>query len=279
MPTRKKATLESADNAKTESPAEPCATIARVEASEAIEIVFDTGEAIAISAPRPLAEPKFEERRRNSRHAVAGLSGTFLFSTDARVIDLSLDGMALETSAYLQVGRSYSLKLHHKKLEFPLRGVVQWCSLKRTTRDDKGDVLAVYRAGIRFENIFADKAKTLLEFLEENAVITVEQQIRGRFKLPKGHSAGLSGQANFSVTTISLSGMSVECSVPLPMDDVVELDLQLGDSSVAVAGRIASGHEIDQDDDQRVHHIGIEFVNQTAKSKRTLESFLHGSSK
>ena len=279
MATRRKAARKPTTRAKTKLAAKSRKTQAKVEASEVIEIVFETEDTEPISAPPVPAKPKIDERRRNSRHAVAGLSGTFLFSTEARIIDLSLDGMALETSAYLQIGRSYSLKLDHKKLGFPLRGVVKWCSLKRTTRDSKGDVVAVYRAGIKFENIFADKAKSLLVFLEENAEITLEEEIRGRFKLPKGQSAGLTGKAEFSVTTISLSGMSVECSVPLAIDDAVDLDLLLGESSVAVAGRIASSREVTRDEGQSSHHIGIEFVAQTAKSKKTLESFLQGSSK
>ena len=279
MATIKRAARKSAKKAKSKRSKKSGETQHKVEASEAIEIVFETGDEISITAPPPLAKPKIKEKRRNTRHAVAGLSGTFLFSTDARVIDLSLDGMSLETSAYLQIGRSYSLKLHHKKLEFPLRGVVQWCSLKRTTRDTKGDVLAIYRAGVKFDNIFADKAKTLMEFLEENAVITLEEQVRGRFKLPNGQFAGVTGKADFNVTTVSLSGLSAESSVALAIDDAVELDLQLGESSVAVAGRIASSHEVALEDAQTVHHIGIEFVGQSTKSRKTLESFLRSSSK
>lgn len=280
MPTRKKTGGKSSTKTKPKRAAKPRKTKPRPEVEEAIEIIFDTTDESKISPPPPLpVKPKIVERRRNARHTVVDLVGTFLFSTDAKVIDLSLDGMSLETNAYLQVGRSYSLKLDNKKIDFPLRGVVQWCSLKRTAPDDKGNILAVYRAGIKFDNIFADKAKLLLEFLEENAVFTLEEQIRGRFKIPKGQSTGVSGTADISVTTISLSGMSIECPVPIPIDDTVELDLHLGESSLVVSGRIASSQEIQSDESETLHHIGVEFVGQTSKSRRTLESFLQKSSK
>jgi hypothetical protein len=275
----KKATTKPKKKAATKRAVKPRKKSAKPKVSDAIEIIIEADETVEPEQLTPIpAKPKFDERRRNLRHTVDGLSGTFLFSTDARVIDLSLDGMSLETSAYLQIGRSYSLKLNHKKLEFPLRGIVQWCSLKRTARDNKGDVLAVYRAGLRFDNIFADKAKTLLEFLEENAVIRVEEQIRGRFKLPRTQSAGVTGTADFTVTTISLSGMSIETVVALAIDDPMEFDLQLGESSIAISGGIASSQEATLDDGQAIHRTGVEFVSQTAKSKRTLESFLHSTS-
>ena len=74
-----------------------------------------------------------EERRRNQRYAVQDVRGMLLLSTEAKIVNMSLTGMAVETESRLRLGRLYSLKLQHEsELAIPLSGTVVWCQLRQS---------------------------------------------------------------------------------------------------------------------------------------------------
>ena len=68
--------------------------------------------------------PSGSERREHRRYPVEGVRGKLLFTTDAQVLNMSLDGMSIETVSPLKVGREYSLKIEEHGTEMPMSGVV-----------------------------------------------------------------------------------------------------------------------------------------------------------
>ncbi len=215
------------------------------------------------------------ERRACERHLVEGVQGIFLSNIDARVVNLSLDGIAVETNHYLQVGREYALKLNRGDENIPLRGSVVWCSLVRTTKDEKLEVLPVYRAGIHFEQALSGPATNLHQFIEENAVISLEKRLFGRFKTKSDESADVQYEARFVVRQLSQSGMQIQTDVLPAVDSSVELEMILDSKLFQAAGRIVHAQQRKRQGEQRLRvEVGIEFPKLSVAAQRTLDEFI-----
>ncbi len=217
-----------------------------------------------------------DERRTSTRYQVDGIKGSFLFKTDARVLNLSLDGMSLETTSPLKIGREYSLRLDQGSHHMPLKGRVVWCTLVKTVRDEKGDVQPVFRAGVHFADIMSGKANELRSFIHKNAVLSLETRLFGRFRIEPEHPADLSLEAEFTVLQISLSGMLVETEVAPPIDTRCQLVVEVGSVKFEATARIvrAERQKAGGETVTGPALVGIEFIELSDDSMLTLESFI-----
>jgi c-di-GMP-binding flagellar brake protein YcgR len=215
------------------------------------------------------------ERRGTRRLSVDGVSGGFLFSTNAKILNLSLDGMALETSDYLQVGRSYSLKLKQQDEELSLTGNVAWCRMVGTARAANGDMTAVYSAGLEFENLLSGKARELHRFLGSNAVISLEKRLFGRFRLRESETTDLDHQASFRVEKISLKGMEIDSDTFVEAETVLDLEIRIGRRRLATSGRVAHGNRLeDQPQVEAASRLGIEFLDMDEKTEGAIKDLI-----
>ena len=71
---------------------------------------------------------------------------------DARLLNLSAIGAAIETTDRPRIGAEVLCELEDRRTVALIPGEVRWCRLGRTTSDDGGDVVAIYRAGIEFSD-------------------------------------------------------------------------------------------------------------------------------
>jgi hypothetical protein len=91
-----------------------------------------------------------DERRRHKRVAVKGIQGNIPYSLDTRIINISLGGIAVETTKKLERNKEYGLKINHKCNALRLRGRVIWAVLAFIEKNKSGDIRAVYKAGMKF---------------------------------------------------------------------------------------------------------------------------------
>ena len=215
------------------------------------------------------------ERRGHTRLPVEGISGGFLFSTNARILNLSLDGMALETSDYLQVGRVYALKLTQDDDEVALRGRVVWCRMVGTTRLENGETTPLYRAGLKFENLLSGTAREVHRFLGANAVIAVGKRLFGRFRLHDEQTANLDYEASFRVEKISLSGMEIESDTFVDAETVVDLEMRFGDQVLSTRGRVVHGRRLaPATEGESASRLGNEFTHMTEDAEREIKELI-----
>lgn len=85
------------------------------------------------------------DRRSNRRVEGSGTTGRLGTSVAARILDLSLSGVRLETSAALAPGGRYPLQVDGGTAR-PLGVEVVWCRLERAGIPGRG---ALFRAGAR----------------------------------------------------------------------------------------------------------------------------------
>ncbi len=101
-------------------------------------------------------------RRRYLRHiateielASKGLAG--------HVLNISETGLAIETSSRPVVGKSYRFSLSDSEVSVAATARVRWCVLRKTAPAEGGDVLPIYFAGLRFEEVDPGELDRLLE--------------------------------------------------------------------------------------------------------------------
>ena len=214
------------------------------------------------------------QTRCQPRFDVEGVDGSFLFSADVDVQNLSVAGMAVETSERLAVGRPYMFNLRIGNDSVRLRGRIAWCVLGRGRRNETGELSPVYHAGVKFENMLSAHAQELVNLLEKTAVLDVNNRIFGRFHLASRKSASVDAGVKFDVRRISQGGMLAEIQgegrLAITVDTVVPLEFEVGSRNVKIDGRVAY---VENTTPGRTS-IGIEFINMPKQSKKILDDFI-----
>lgn len=224
-----------------------------------------------------MPKSRTEEKRRHRRYDVEGVRGSLRLSMDATILNLSVDGMALETHSWLSVGRKYSFKLRRDgEGTIPLTGEVMWCNLVRTSRDERGETLPVYRAGVKFDNVLSDTAQEVRSFIEQNAVVRLDTtRLFGRFRVP-GREADVALEQDFEVRRVSFSGMLMEADFVPDVESRFNVEIQAGDDPVSVTVRVAHVHELEKPRQHRAE-IGVEFLDLSEEAHDALSLLIgHG---
>ncbi|RMG04558.1 MAG: PilZ domain-containing protein [Nitrospirae bacterium] len=213
-----------------------------------------------------------KEMRRHKRYEVQGVNGSLTFSVDAKIINMSLEGMAIETTRRLNINSDYSVRLRHEDQHLELKGKVVWSTLSRTEKTPDGDIVPIYKAGIRFVDILDEKSRAIISFIENNRIVTLEKRILGRFRMG-AKSALLEYPQDYVVRKMSLSGMLIETEMPLEKEDRVDMSLKIPDSGeITIKGRVASVNKKDESED--FYLLGIEFIDLGQDEKNTLSEYL-----
>ena len=111
--------------------------------------------------------------------------------------NLSVSGLALETPERLQLGRTYAIHLSGDKDAVDVSGTIRWCHLESLRPKAGGPGGAVYEAGLAFEEVFTEKARGLLGFLEHHAVLSPHQRVTGRFRVEELAAAEIEARYEF----------------------------------------------------------------------------------
>jgi hypothetical protein len=165
-----------------------------------------------------------EDRREGRRHQVEGVSGRLQVAPDAVIFDVSVGGMAVETSAWLGIGRPYQIRLSHGDELLPLTGMVVWCRLVRTERLKRGETRPTYRAGIRFQHD-EESQRALAALIAETAVVDVARRMTGRFKVRREEAVNVSFVREFRVVSLGRSQMVLEADLLLEVGSRYDLEL------------------------------------------------------
>ena len=201
------------------------------------------------------------------------MEGELTYTFEVKILNMSLEGMAIETNKMLNIDKNYKIKLaNNDERTILIDGQVVWSRLQRTQRLESGDVIPVYRSGIKFNRIFTRKANEIAEFIEKNRVMTLEKRILGRFRV-QNDRAEIDTPLDFVVKKMSLSGMLIETYMPMKLDEHYEMTLKLDDSTrINVTGRVAN--VITPENGAKTYRVGIEFKNLNTNDKENLRKYL-----
>ncbi|MFZ5906180.1 MAG: PilZ domain-containing protein [Nitrospirota bacterium] len=213
------------------------------------------------------------ENRKNTRYAVKGLKGNLMYTSDLEVLNISIDGAAVETGRRLELNREYSFRMQDNNLDVTLRGRVVWAVLVCGKGGTAG-FLPRYRAGIQFTDTVNEKQKVLRRFIEEHRLKTAGSRTGGiRFKITNTEALQVEMPRRYEVRKISMSGMLVETAYPLEINSHFDIELFVADTTVNILVRVANCIRRDSLENSP-YEIGMEFVSMSEYDMDILKKFL-----
>jgi hypothetical protein len=170
--------------------------------------------------------------------AAESSDGEIQVSLHAKVLDIGLAGLAIETGTRLSPQHSLGMRMGSTVGDLELSGIVVWCFFHGTAAVASGEQEPVYRAGIEFSDVLTQKATDLLRFLEAHAVVTLETRLFGRFRLEEAGPVSLHSTAPFRVS--ALRGDALELETDLGVEPAVgsSVRVRLANGGGAVAATV-----------------------------------------
>ena len=218
---------------------------------------------------------KNSDNRKNKRYIVEGIRGNLLYTSDLEILNISIDGAAIETAKRLELNREYIFKIEYKNAFLDLKGRVVWAILISKERKDSKIMVPVYRAGIKFIGTLSEKANMLLDFIEENKIKTIENRLGSvRFKIASSRNIKIDVPHRYKVKKISLSGMLVETEYHLEQDSHHTIELFINNTPMNIVGRIANCTRCNVDK-VADYEVGIEFIEISDNDREVLKGFLN----
>jgi c-di-GMP-binding flagellar brake protein YcgR len=214
------------------------------------------------------------ERRKHKRYNVEGVQGSVYSLSDLNLTDISIGGMAIETTGRLDIDREYTFRVKDKDASINLRGCSVWSFLGQTEEKSTGSLIPLYRTGIKFTDLLDERANILLNFIEENKMSTSERRLRGiRFKVANSENIKICYPYKYDVSKISFSGMEMEAEKPFTPGTWQDMEIVFDNKVLNVRGRIIHCKEIPSRNFVK-YKMGVEFVEISDKDREVLGSFL-----
>lgn len=226
-----------------------------------------------------------KERRRYKRFVVdiLDISTTMTFAKNVKIYDISIGGVALKVNKRLDIGSEYDLKIEGKGRILSLRGVVIWSFLSESLVDTSGNIIPVYRAGLKFIPVTNDMKAEIEHFIDTHKKQLHKQvnvseikstRLHVRFTIQDPEMALLSFHERFKVKTIGLGGMLVESEQPIEKEQTFPMEIAFTeDKAIKCSGRVASCNEIPHGEMQH-YQIGIEFLDISERNRAVLHEFV-----
>jgi hypothetical protein len=106
-------------------------------------------------------------KRRYKRLNINNLNihGKMALANYIKIIDISLDGLSIETDKTLHIGKEYILQLEYEGKTWSIKGSIAWSTMKQNENDNKGDSVPIYRAGMQL-TISLNEMRELIKFIE-----------------------------------------------------------------------------------------------------------------
>ncbi|HUH65269.1 MAG TPA: PilZ domain-containing protein [Syntrophales bacterium] len=222
-----------------------------------------------------------QDSRRYTRFTlkVLEVTGKIIFASEVEVVDISIGGISIKANRRLNIGGEYVLKLEDRQRAISLKGTVVWSSLGETKQGRHGEVIPIYKAGLKFLNISVEKITELLNFIEdhkkEEVYVIGSSRLNIRFHVDDEKKTLLDYPASYKAKKISLGGMLIECVLPLEIGSTIPMELFLhNDNIIKFVGRVASCLVL-EDGGQKLYDVGIEYLGLTDKDKDVLKSFVN----
>jgi hypothetical protein len=216
----------------------------------------------------PVTSPP-KDRRNRPRHGLENVHGNVLFSNTCKVLDLSGTGVAVETEVVLKPGRSYAVKIDYDDRRIALDGTVAWCRLRGTRKNDEGESVPYYAAGIELQSDLTDKAEEILPMLLERGSLHLERRLAAHVT-PEGTDA----TAPATVVEVSRSGLRMESPCFPEKGSLLEVRVELEDETLPLAARVVRTRSLQEREGQAWAEITAEHSELDEAGKKRLDRLI-----
>ena len=228
----------------------------------------DPGASIVFPIMMTTVSPP-KERRLRPRHGLADVHGNLLFSRTCRVLNLSGRGVAIETATPLAPGRSYAVKIEHDEKKISLNGTVAWCRLQGTHRNDEGEMVPVYVAGIELRNDLGENAEDVLPLLLEQGRLHLARRLPAHLTVRDTDAT-----APAIVYEVSRRGLSVESPCFPETGTRIDLRVEHDDTVLPVTARVTHIRSLEEREGQPWAAIVAEYDEMAEKDRQRLDRLI-----
>jgi hypothetical protein len=227
-----------------------------------------------------------QDRRQHKRYRVdvMEINGKMVLANSVKVLNISVGGVCFQTEKSLNVGCEYTLKMEGKGRVLTVKGFVVWAILSGSLADSGGNIIPIYKAGMKFIDVSDEKINEIANFIEDHKK-DVDKQV-DLYK-PNGHrlfvriciedpeKAILNYQGSYKVKNISLGGMLIESEHLLEIESKLPMEMILNEeSSIKFWGRTINSLLV-KDKDIEHYDIRVEFIEMSEKDKEILVKFIN----
>ena len=200
------------------------------------------------------------------------------FATEVILLNISSTGASIRLNKQLNMGQSYSINIKHAKNSITIQGTVVWEKLTASEKNEVGDLIPVYKAGIKFDNIMTEKGDELINFITENLI---PSELHSRLS---GIRVDISGSPNdtlinnhkhFSVLKISLGGMLLRTDSQMKPGDSCWIDLKFPekDRPLKFLGKVVTSSEA-PGEKQGLYETGMEIIRISDEDRALLNDII-----
>jgi Tfp pilus assembly protein PilZ len=213
---------------------------------------------------------------------VMEMSGKVVLAKSLKILDISIDGICLKAEKRFDIGGEYTLKMkgEGKGKTLTLKGIVAWALLSETSVNSYGNVVPIYKTGMKFVDVSKEKINEIVNFMEKHKrdieklidlYGTSGRRLHVRISIEDPQKAVLSYLGSYKVKIISLGGMLIESEHPLEIESRYRMEIRTltENSYIKFLGRVASCLLI-KDNGIEHYGIGIEFIEMLQKDRKIL---------
>ncbi len=212
--------------------------------------------------------------REHPRYNIENVKGSISYLADAIIINMSIDGAAIETTKSIIVGREHTFNIIDKGQSLKLNAKTVWCVLSRSVKNERGEVIPIYRAGIRFKDVLDEKAKEIFKFIETKRRKKEEKGLVERFRLsPNFGYAQIDHPHEFVIKDIGISGMWIESETQIELGSIFDIRVELNGNIFKAQSKCVYVRELSEGK-SKSYHMWIEFLEMSKSDKEVLISFI-----
>jgi hypothetical protein len=141
------------------------------------------------------------------------MNGQISLSDKVEILDISLGGIALKVDRRLNIGREYLLKLREDEKTLEVKCIVARTDLSGIEQRANGESVSIYTTGMIFKEGSTDRIAEFLKPIQQhkqmNETNDPDRRVDVRFLIGGPMDTMLSYPAEFTLKTISLSGMLI----------------------------------------------------------------------
>jgi c-di-GMP-binding flagellar brake protein YcgR len=122
-----------------------------------------------------------QERRQHKRLALdqeVEIRGKIALANYVRVLNMSTGGISFEADKRLNIDREYTLEIVCSRHVLHVKGIVVWSLISESKRDNKGNVIPIYRAGMKFTNVSGDQTEEFINHIAEQLKLKSDEHIQ-----------------------------------------------------------------------------------------------------
>jgi hypothetical protein len=215
-----------------------------------------------------------KERRRWPRFTVENIHGRLMAESEIELLNMSISGAAVKVDRRLTMGARYNLKLDRDGNLLTVETEVVWSVLTEFHKNEEGEEVPVYSAGLKFTDVLTPRIAELLSFIDQHKIID-EKRVGGlRLHIDAPGKAVLDYPEGYQVLVLSRSGMLIETDHGVSIEGVTPMEVTLPDGALLrFAGRVVTLKER-EDDQRRRREIGIEFLEMSEADRTRLTRYL-----